>query len=158
MTSMRSLATTKSNQRFRAVFVGARLLASGLVLLAVAGCRSNEADVRTTMAARAAVSAAMENGPTYLLAGVSTDAMKKVTPFDSARFGGRTDTHQFHTFKHRCGACHLPPNPRMHRAYEWEGVVAQMERTIGHAGLLPIAPADRATIMEFLTQHALRGD
>ena len=158
MISMRSLATAKSNQRFRAVFVGAGLLASGLVLLALAGCRSNETDVRTTMAARAAVSAAMENGPTYLLAGVSTDAMKKVTPFDSARFAGRTDTHQFHAFKHRCGACHVPPDPRMHRAYEWDGVVAQMERTIGHAGLLPIAPADPAMILKFLTQHASRGE
>lgn len=158
MTSMRSLATTKSNQRFRAVFVGARLLASGLALLALAGCRSNETDVRATLAARTAVSAAMENGPTYLLAGVSTDAMKKVTPFDSASFDGRMDTHQFHAFKHRCGACHLPPEPRMHRSYEWEGVVGQMERTIGHAGLLPIAPADRAMILDFLTQHASRAE
>ena len=155
MTSMRSLATTKSNQRFRAVFVAARLLAFGL-LIGVASCNSDEADYRTTLAARVAVSASMENGPTYLLAGVSTDPMKKVIPIDTARFTGRTATQQFHAFKHRCGSCHLPPDPGMHRSYEWESVVTQMERTVGHAGLLPIPPADRDMILKFLMQYSQR--
>ena len=151
-----NLTTTKSSESFRAVFMAARLLAFGLLLLA--GCNSDDADVRTTLTARAAVSAAMKNGPTYLMAGVSLDAMKKVTPFDSTSFAGSTATQQFHAFKHRCGACHLPPDPRMHRSKEWDGVVTRMERTIGNAGLLPIAPADRAMIVEFLRQHAQRKD
>ena len=151
-----NLTTTKSSESFRAVFMASRFLAFGLLLLA--GCNSDDADVRTTLTARAAVSAAMKNGPTYLMAGVSLDAMKKVTPFDSTSFAGSTATQQFHAFKHRCGACHLPPDPRMHRSNEWDGVVTRMERTIGNAGLLPIAPADRAMIVEFLRQHAQRKD
>lgn len=137
--------------------VRARMLLPLGLLIAVAACNSSNQD-EAYMSARAAVSASMQDGPGYLLAGVSTNPTRKVTPFDSAAIAGPIDPHQFHAFKHRCGACHPPPDPRMKRPFEWNVTVAQMEHTITNAGLLPIATSDRKGIVDFLTQHARRAD
>jgi hypothetical protein len=135
--------------------VRAGLLSSLVLLVGVTACNSGNRD-EAYMSAIAAVSASMQDGPGYLLAGVSTDPSKKVAQFDSAALVGPIDPHQLHAFTHRCGACHRPPDPRMKHAYEWDATVAQMERTIANAGLLPIANSDRKTILDFLTQHARR--
>jgi len=54
----------------------------------------------------------------------------------------------------RCSACHSAYDPRSMTAAMWQIQVTAMESRIEHAGLPPLTPADRATILNYLTSNA----
>jgi hypothetical protein len=64
------------------------------------------------------------------------------------------DNPDFHRLSHRCGVCHVTPDPALHAAAEWPNIVARMSGTMDAAGLLPLAAQDRAAILRVLEEHA----
>jgi hypothetical protein len=54
----------------------------------------------------------------------------------------------------RCSVCHSAYDPRSMTAAMWQIQVTAMESRIEHAGLPPLSPADRATILNYLTSNA----
>jgi len=54
----------------------------------------------------------------------------------------------------RCSVCHSAYDPRTMTAAMWQIQVTAMESRIEHAGLPPLSPADRATILNYLTSNA----
>ncbi len=145
----------KSCQRLPAPFAKAGLLVVAVVLPMLAGCGYSEPD-EARNAARAAVQSELQDAPALLFAGVSADPNRKVIPLDSATLPGPINSHQLHMFRHRCGACHKVPDPRMKYAYEWDGVVAGMQNKAANAGLLAFAQAEQESVRAFLRDHARR--
>lgn len=87
-------------------------------------------------------------------AGVSVFREIIVEPLDPRRLGADTASPAYHVFLHRCGACHLAPAPGQLQASQWKVVVTRMQGLIEDAGILPLAPRDRDTILSLLQRHA----
>jgi hypothetical protein len=87
-------------------------------------------------------------------AGISVFRELTVEPLDPRSLGADTTSPAYHLVLHRCGACHLPPDPAQLEANQWEAVVIRMERLTEDAGILPVAPRDRDAILSFLLRHA----
>lgn len=96
--------------------------------------------------------------PRSPLVGVSAAADLKVPPLNEKRIGADLASPEFHTFYHRCAACHHPPAPESHSVKEWPGLVDQMSANIRKAGLLPLSGEDRDAILRFLGRHARDAD
>ena len=54
----------------------------------------------------------------------------------------------------KCGNCHTPYNPHELTAAMWDTQVTMMEVKIQSAGLPPLTPDDRASILEYLKRNA----
>jgi len=57
-------------------------------------------------------------------------------------------------FRQGCGRCHLPPDPRAHRAQEWPQVVMRMQQHMTTQGKVPLTVEQRIEILDFLTTHS----
>lgn len=57
-------------------------------------------------------------------------------------------------YAEQCGLCHRPYAPRLMTAAMWEIQVARMDEMRARRGVPPLGPADRATILEYLRDHA----
>lgn len=87
-------------------------------------------------------------------AGVSARAPIRVTVIPdrlARRLSGEPD---FQRLSHRCGVCHVTPDPALRQAAAWPGVVDRMAATIAAAGLLPLPAADRAAVLRVLTAYS----
>ena len=87
-------------------------------------------------------------------AGVSVFREITVEPLDPRLLGADAASPAYHVLLHRCGACHLAPDPTQLEANQWRAVVTRMEGLIEDAGILPLAPRGRETILSFLLRHA----
>ncbi len=54
----------------------------------------------------------------------------------------------------RCGNCHAPYDPHELTAAMWDTQVTMMEVKMQTAGLPPLTPDDRASIVEYLKRNA----
>ncbi|MGH7907113.1 MAG: hypothetical protein ACREP6_10835 [Candidatus Binataceae bacterium] len=54
----------------------------------------------------------------------------------------------------RCGQCHMPYNPHSMTAKMWQTQVPIMEGKMAAAGMNPLTPAERTTIVNYLTRYA----
>jgi hypothetical protein len=54
----------------------------------------------------------------------------------------------------KCGNCHTPYNPHELTAEMWDTQVTMMELKMQSAGLPPLTPDDRASILEYLKRNA----
>ena len=61
------------------------------------------------------------------------------------------DTKLFST---TCAQCHAVPAPAQHTATEWPAVVDRMLLHRKDAGLAPLSPEERASIVTYLRRHA----
>lgn len=138
-----------------------RILAVVAVLVALAAGtvswreRSRVSRMDDSMAARREL-AATQLAPkgSAPQAGISARAPIRVQPLPdrlAKQLGGNPD---FHRFSHRCGVCHVTPDPKLHTGAEWPGVVSRMAGTIDAAGLLPLSDTDRAALLRVLSDHA----
>ena len=57
-------------------------------------------------------------------------------------------------FVDKCGVCHAVPHPARHRADEWPHYVALMEQRMAERNKAPLSDAQRALIMEYLSEHS----
>ena len=64
------------------------------------------------------------------------------------------DTYAGQLYVRRCGNCHQPYNPQAMTAAMWEIEVPKMELKIAQAGLPPLAPEQRQTILDYLRRNA----
>jgi hypothetical protein len=90
-------------------------------------------------------------------AGVSARARIRVQPIPDRLVRDVRGEPDFQRFSHRCGVCHVTPDPALHTADRWANVVDKMAVTVNSAGLLPLSDDDRAAILRFLEQHAAPG-
>ena len=90
-------------------------------------------------------------------AGISVLREITVEPLDPRPLGADTASPAYHVLVHRCGGCHPEPDPGQLQANQWEAVVTRMESLIEDAGILPLVPRDRETILSFLLRHAKEG-
>lgn len=65
----------------------------------------------------------------------------------------------FHEYAMRCSSCHALPNPAAYAPREWVGKVAEMERVIERASVMPPPPGELDAAADFLGAAAdsLRG-
>jgi len=54
----------------------------------------------------------------------------------------------------RCGNCHAPYDPHELTASMWDTQVTMMETKMQTAGMPPLAPDDRAAIVDYLKRNA----
>lgn len=87
-------------------------------------------------------------------AGVSARARIRVQPIPDRLVKTVRSDADFQRFSHRCGVCHVTPDPALHSIDRWEKVVSKMAITVNSAGLLPLSDEDRAAILRFLRDHA----
>ncbi len=57
----------------------------------------------------------------------------------------------------RCGQCHVPYKPRSLTAAMWQVQVDAMGPKMTQAGMRPLTPAERATILDYLKRNAGHG-
>lgn len=57
----------------------------------------------------------------------------------------------------RCSHCHAPPQPAVHGADEWPGVVYRMQNHMVRRGYETFDEAERKTLLDYLGEHARRG-
>jgi hypothetical protein len=57
----------------------------------------------------------------------------------------------------RCGQCHVAYKPRSLTAAMWQVQVDAMGPKMTQAGMRPLTPAERATILDYLKRNADRG-
>jgi hypothetical protein len=67
------------------------------------------------------------------------------------------DTYAGQLYIRRCSGCHAPYNPRTMTPAMWQVQVDAMEPKMRAAGLQPLTPDQRATIMDYLTRNAGSG-
>jgi hypothetical protein len=89
-------------------------------------------------------------------AGVSARAPIRVRPIPPKLARSVRSEHDFQRYSHRCGVCHVTPDPALHDTPKWEQIVHRMAYTVDAAGLLPLSDADRAAVLRFLAEHAAR--
>jgi hypothetical protein len=87
-------------------------------------------------------------------AGVSARAPIRVRPIPPRLVKAVRSEPDFQRFSHRCGVCHVTPDPALHGVAKWEQIVDRMAYTVDAAGLLPLSEADRAAVLRFLAEHA----
>ncbi len=87
-------------------------------------------------------------------AGISVFREITVEPLNPRTLGSDTASPAYHLLLRRCGACHLAPDPAQLEEDQWRAVVTRMEGLIEDAGILPLEPRDRNTILSFLQRHA----
>jgi hypothetical protein len=87
-------------------------------------------------------------------AGISARAPIRVQPLPDRIARERRHDPDFQRFSHRCGVCHVTPDPALHAADRWPAVVARMAETIEAAGLLPLQDSDRAAVLRVLTDYS----
>jgi Dihaem cytochrome c len=54
----------------------------------------------------------------------------------------------------RCGQCHQPYNPGQMTAAMWAVQVDSMQQRMRQIGLAPLTPAERKTILDYLSSNA----
>lgn len=87
-------------------------------------------------------------------AGVSARAPIRVASIPdrlARRLAGEPD---FQRLSHRCGVCHVTPDPALRDSAAWPGMVDRMAATIDAAGLLPLSPADRDAVLRVLRAYS----
>jgi hypothetical protein len=57
-------------------------------------------------------------------------------------------------YLNRCGQCHPAYNPNQMTATMWATQVDLMQERMKQTGLAPLTPAERKTILEYLTSNA----
>lgn len=57
-------------------------------------------------------------------------------------------------FREQCSQCHALPNPNLHTAGEWAGVVERMRANVKSMGRTAITVDERKTIAGYLVNHA----
>lgn len=87
-------------------------------------------------------------------AGVSARAPIRVQPLPDRLARQLRGDPDFHRFSHRCGVCHVTPDPALYGEAQWPDVVARMAGTVEAAGLLPVSDADREAVLRVLRQYA----
>lgn len=89
-------------------------------------------------------------------AGISARTPIRVQPLPDRLARELRTGADFQRFSHRCGVCHVTPDPALHTAADWPKIVSRMSGTIDAAGLLPLPVSDRDAILRVLEQHASR--
>jgi hypothetical protein len=64
------------------------------------------------------------------------------------------DSYAGQLYLRQCGQCHQPYNPRAMTAAMWEIQIPKMEEKIRQAGLPPLPPAQKQTILDYLERNA----
>jgi hypothetical protein len=64
------------------------------------------------------------------------------------------DSYAGQLYVRRCGNCHQPYNPQAMTAAMWEIQVPKMELKIAQAGLPPLQPEQRQSILDYLRRNA----
>lgn len=54
----------------------------------------------------------------------------------------------------RCTVCHAPPDPRLHSADEWPGVLDRMENYMAMMKRGGVTPEEKESILVYLRRHA----
>jgi hypothetical protein len=135
----------------------------GIVVIAVALMagtvswreRSRVSRMDDSMAARRELSATrLAPAGAAPQAGISARAPIRVPPMPDRLARQLHSNADFHRLSHRCGVCHSTPDPKLHDAAAWSGVVGRMAATIDAAGLLPLSDADRDALLRVLVEHA----
>ncbi len=67
------------------------------------------------------------------------------------------DTYAGQLYIRRCAGCHAPYHPRTMTPAMWQVQVTAMEPKMRAAGLQPLTPDQRATILDYLTRNAGSG-
>jgi hypothetical protein len=140
--------------------LGAALL---LAVALVAGTaswreRSRIAQMGEVVAARRELAGTpLTAGGTAPQAGISARAPIRVRPAPDRLVRQLRSDAPFQRFSHRCGVCHVTPDPALHTAGDWPAVVSRMSGTIDAAGLLPLRETDREAILKLLAEHASPG-
>jgi len=57
-------------------------------------------------------------------------------------------------YLHRCGQCHQAYNPNLMTAAMWAAQVDLMQERMKPPGFVPLTPAERKTILEYLSSNA----
>lgn len=77
-------------------------------------------------------------------------AMKSIPPNELPASGSESAV----LFRERCSQCHSLPNPKLHTAEEWPGVVERMQANMKSMGRTVITGNEKKTISGYLTNHA----
>jgi Dihaem cytochrome c len=64
------------------------------------------------------------------------------------------DSYQAQLYVRKCGQCHQPYNPSLMTSAMWMMQMDSMQQRMEQAGLPPLSPEDRKTILGYLTSHA----
>lgn len=64
------------------------------------------------------------------------------------------DTYAGQLYVRRCGNCHQPYQPQSMTAAMWEIEIPKMEQKIAQAGLSPLTPEQKETILDYLRRNA----
>ena len=129
--------------------LGAALMASVLL----SGCgEDGPPPVSRSRALSELAAAQREGGPKH--AGVSARWAPDVRGLSPRRIGPDTLTPQYRTLVRRCAGCHAVPDPGLHAADEWSGVVSRMRIYTDSAGLLPLTGDQRDALLWILRRHA----
>jgi hypothetical protein len=117
--------------------------------------RARFAEMEASVAARRELAATpLAPVGTAPQAGVSARTPIRVRPMPSSLARQLRGDPDFQRLSHRCGVCHVTPDPSLHDQAEWPNIVRRMSGTIDAAGLLPLADADREAILRTLRQHS----
>lgn len=90
----------------------------------------------------------------FQLAGMSTYRIIDIEALEPRRLGRDTLDTAFHTYRMRCGSCHVVPSPDTKPAYLWDATVSRMKKNAAAAGLMPMSRHDEAVVLGFLREHA----
>jgi hypothetical protein len=117
--------------------------------------RSRVARMDDSMAARRELAATvLAPAGTAPKAGISARAPIRVQPLPDRLAKQLRNDPDFQRLSHRCGVCHVTPDPSLYADTAWPRVVARMAATIDGAGLLPLTDSDRDAVLRVLEQHA----
>ncbi len=64
------------------------------------------------------------------------------------------DTYAGQLYQKRCGQCHQPFNPHVLTSAMWDKQLDLMDGKIRQAGMRPLSPEERQTIMDYLTHNS----
>ena len=64
------------------------------------------------------------------------------------------DSYAGQLYLRQCGQCHQPYNPSSMTATMWATQVDLMQEKMQQTGLAPLTPAERHTILEYLSSNA----
>ena len=64
------------------------------------------------------------------------------------------DSYAGQLYLRQCGQCHQPYNPRAMTVAMWEIQVPKMEDKMRKAGLPPLQPVQKQTILDYLERNA----
>jgi hypothetical protein len=133
------------------------MLVAGVLAFVISTAREDArmARMQESVAARRELAATPLAPPgTAPQAGISARAPIRVQPLPNRLARELRSDADFQRFSHRCGVCHVTPDPALHVAGEWPRIVSRMSGTIDAAGLLPLPEHDREAILRVLEAHA----